>query len=93
MLRPILIVPSISINLHAKSTAMGVGSFETLCDTWSNMAHTTIVTVEAVNIPNPCIENTAAMKAPQVLLLVGSAQAFRRPNAKSSNGAFMLTLK
>ena len=64
--------PSISINLHAVSTALGVRSFETLCDAWSNMAHTTIVTVEEAKIPNPCIENTAAMNAPRVLLLANS---------------------
>jgi len=55
--------PSISINLHATSASD---------DAARNMEHTTTVTVEHANMPNPCIENTAAMNDPRVLLFANS---------------------
>jgi len=57
--------PSISINLHATSASDDF-------DAARKMEHTTTVTVELANIPNPCIENTAAMNDPRVLLFANS---------------------
>lgn len=66
------IAPSISINLHATSASLGVFSVGLGSDAALKIPHTTIVTIELAKIPNPCIENTAAMNEPRVRLLANS---------------------
>lgn len=64
--------PIISINLHATSASRGVSNGEDGLDARRNIEQTTMVTVALASMPNPCMENTAAMKEPLVLLLANS---------------------
>nr|GMD85834.1 Os06g0324601 [Ipomoea batatas] len=62
-----------AVYLWAKSADIGVWrlSFERLAARIKT-AQTAIVTVELTRIPKPCMEKTAAMKAPRVFLLANS---------------------
>ena len=65
--------PIISISLHATSATTGASpsAFEPP-PKFLNATQTAIVTAELTRIPDPCMENTAAIKAPRVLLLENS---------------------
>ncbi|CAL5384422.1 unnamed protein product [Camellia sinensis] len=59
--------PMMSMSLHARSASGGVRSLGGFVPALK-MVQTAIVTVELTSIPNPCMENTAAMNASLVLL-------------------------
>ncbi|CAL5331982.1 unnamed protein product [Camellia sinensis] len=76
--------PMMSMSLHARSASGGVRSLGGFVPALK-MVQTAIVTVELTSIPNPCMENTAAMNASLVLLFEELRHYSRRQRARNGD--------